>query len=101
MNTIENSIPIVRMVNLENPAYLEAKGLAKCWEAYSKIASYRDIMEVGFNPNSGYVYIALECGISIASNIGQDIDYIVTDYETGEEYFFDSYEEAQDKLESI
>jgi hypothetical protein len=43
---------------------------------------------------SGYVYIALENGISIASCFGQDVDYIKYDFETGEELFFDTYEEA-------
>ena len=97
MKTMEN----ITMVNLENPAYLEAKGLAKCWKAYSENASSEDIMEVGFNPNSGYVYIALEYGIQIASAFGQDVDFIVTDFEDGEEYFFDSYEDAEDKIQSL
>lgn len=97
MKTMEN----ITMVNLENPAYLEAKGLAKCWEAYSENASGEDIMEIGFNPNSGYVYIALEYGIQIASSFGQEVDFIVTDYETGEEHFLDSYEDAEDKMQSL
>lgn len=88
--------------NLDNPAYLEAKGLAKVWEAYYKNCSGEDIMEVGFNANSGYVYIALEySGISIGSAFGQDVDYIVTDFETGEEFFEDTYEDAEARLEDI
>jgi hypothetical protein len=51
-------------------------------------------MECGFNLNSGYVYIALENGVCIASCFGQSVDYIVTDFETGEESFYDSYNEA-------
>lgn len=86
------------MYNLDNPAYLEAKGLAKVWEAYYKNASGEDIMEVGFNANSGYVYIALEYGVTIASAFGQSVEFLVTDYEDGEEFFFDSYEEAEQKL---
>ena len=91
----------MKMYNLDNPAYLEAKGLAKVWEAYYKNASREDIMEVGFNQNSGYVYIALEYGITIASAFGQSVDYIVTDFEDGEEFFFDSYEEAETKLSEL
>jgi len=87
--------------NLDNPAYLEAKGLAKVWKAYYKNAVREDIMEVGFNENSGYVYIALENGISIASAFGQNVDYLVTDMNNGEEYFLDSYNEASDKLEKL
>lgn len=89
------------MYNLENPAYLEAKGLAKVWKAYYKECSREDIMEIGFNQNSGYVYIALENGISVASAFGQAVDFIVTNFENGEEYFYDSFEEAENKLYSL
>jgi len=91
----------MKMYNLDNPAYLEAKGLAKVWEAYYKNTSREDIMEVGFNEQTGYVYIALEYGIQIASAFGQSVDYIVTDFEDGEEFFFDSYEEAETKLSEL
>jgi hypothetical protein len=63
-------------------------------QAYRNYAFGEDIMECGFNLNSGYVYISLENGICIASCFGQSVDYIVTDVETGEESFFDSYNEA-------
>jgi len=49
--------------NLDNPAYCEAMGLSNVFKAYAEECSREDIMEVGFNPNSGYVYIALENGI--------------------------------------
>ena len=55
-------------------------------------------MECGFNNKSGYVYIALENGIQIASCFGQDVEYITYDFETGEEYFFDTYEEAYQNI---
>lgn len=86
------------MYNLDSPAYLEAKGLAKVWTAYYKECANEDIMEVGFNENSGYVYIALENGISVASAFGQEVEFIITDFETGDEYFFDSVEGAETKL---
>lgn len=62
--------------------------------AYQEVAQREDIMECGFNKMSGYVYIALENGVTIASCFGQSVDYINYDYETGEEEFFDTYEEA-------
>lgn len=73
--------------------YLEALGMSKVFEAYASIGE--DIMEggIGFNPNSGYVYIALENGVSICSMLGRDVEYLVADI-WGEEYFFDTYEEA-------
>jgi len=63
----------------------------------------KDIMYegTGFNKMSGYVYIALENGISICSNFGQEVEYLVTDFETGEEYFFETFDEALNKSEQI
>ncbi len=87
--------------NLESPAYCEAKGLSKVHEAYANDCPHEYIMEVGFNANSGYVYIALENGISICSMLGQEVEYLVTDFEDGTEYFLDTYEEAEKKLISI
>lgn len=82
-------------------AQLEAYGLSKVFNAYSKFAYYEAIFQIGFNPNSGYVYIALENGISICSCMGQDVEYLVTNMDTGEEFFFDSIEEAENKLNNI
>jgi hypothetical protein len=74
--------------------YLEALGMSKVFEAYASIGE--DMMEggIGFNANSGYVYIALENGVSICSMLGRDVEYLVADM-YGEEYFFDTYEEAE------
>lgn len=79
----------------------EAIGLGKCFEAYGNESPSDDILEIGFNENSGYVYIALENGVTIASMLGNDVEYIVTDFESGEEYFCDTYDEALDQLESF
>ena len=69
------------------------------------IKAFRDLDDeyimdggTGFNTNSGYVYIALENGITLASCFGQSVDYIVTDFDTGEEFFYDTIEEAENKL---
>jgi hypothetical protein len=70
-------------------------------KAYKDYAFGEEIMETGFNTNSGYVYIALENGIQIASCFGQSVDFIVFDFETGEEYFLDSYDEAMGKINNI
>jgi len=63
-------------------------------QAYKQNAFNEDIMECGFNKNTGYVYIALENGVQIASCFGQSVDYITCDFETGDEEFFNTYEEA-------
>ena len=80
-------------------AHLEAKGMSKVWMAYADNCADEDIMEVGFNPNSGYVYIALENGVSIGSNLGNDVEYIVTNFNDGEEFFFEDYETALKQME--
>lgn len=88
-------------INLENPAYLEAKSLSKLWAAYSQNCPREDIFEVGFNSNSGNVYIALETNITLVSSFGQEVEYLVTDFETGEEEFFDTIIEANEYLNEI
>ncbi len=86
------------MYNLSTPAYCEAKGLSLVFGAYAENCSREDILQVGFNENSGYVYIALENGVSICSMLGREVEYLYTDFEDGEEYFFDSYEECLEKF---
>jgi hypothetical protein len=84
--------------NLENNiCSCEAIGLGKCFIAYGEYAKSEYILEggIGFNPNSGYTYIALENGISICSMLGRDVEYLVTNMNNGEEHFFDTYEEAE------
>jgi len=74
-------------------AYCEAKGLSKVFAAYAEECTKMEIIEVGFNPNSGYVYIALEDDISICSMLGRDVEFLVTNFEDGEETFYKSYKE--------
>ncbi len=76
-------------------AFCEAQGLAVCFQAYADECAGESIMAVGFNSNSGYVYIALENGISICSMLGRGVEYLVTNFEDGEETFLESYSEAE------
>lgn len=77
----------------------KAIGLAKCFEAYAENFADQYIFEVGFNPNSGLVYIALEFeSIQICSKLGRAVQYLVTDFDNGEEFFFDTKEEADEYL---
>jgi len=77
-------------------AFCEAQGLAKCLQAYADNCANDYIMDggIGFNSNSGYTYIALENGISICSMLGRDVEYLVTNFDTGHETFFYDYNEA-------
>ena len=56
-------------------------------------------MEVGFNPNSGYVYIALENGIQICSSFGQSVEYITFDPTGENEMFFDNFQDIVEYLD--
>lgn len=106
----------IQIHGLESFSFCETKGLAKCFNAYDDIVVelhdklaftdlpyIPDVMDggIGFNANSGYVYIALEDGITIASMLGRDVEYLVTDYNDGEEFFFDTYKEAEEKLQEM
>ena len=53
-----------------------------------------DIFETGFNTNTGYVYIALDNNITICSSFGYDAEFLVTDFDNGNEEFFFKYEDA-------
>lgn len=92
----------MEIYNLENSiAYCEAKGLSLCFEAYADFAAREEIMETGFNQNSGYVYICLENGITICSAFGRPVEFLITDFETAEESFFDTYDEAQEAIKAF
>lgn len=82
-------------------AYCEAKGFSKVFMAYGNECSREPIMEIGFNPNSGYVYIALENGISICSCMGHQVDFLVIDFNDGEETFYETYDEAEKHGQSL
>ena len=80
---------------------LDHESMSKVIRAYIMRHADEPVMCTGFNTSSGYVYIALENGITIASNFGQRVEYIVTDFEDGEEYFFDTYRQEERKLEQL
>ena len=86
--------------NMENVsfAYLESIGKSKIWMAYAENFACEVIESEGFNPNSGYVYLSLECGVSICSMLGGDVEYLVFNYETGEDTIFESYTDLEDYL---
>ena len=87
-------------VSYQGIAPAEALGLSNVFLAYCDFASHEDILEIGFNPNTGYVYIALENNVTIASSFGQEVEYIVSDIMNGEEAFFDDYDTALENAEA-
>jgi len=95
MNKIEFDLDIMGSSDIQS--------MHKVIEAYKELSTNEDIMEggTGFNTNSGYVYIALENGITICSCFGQSVDYLATDFEDGEETFHDTYKEAEKQLKKL
>lgn len=89
----------MQLVNFsESIAFCEAQGLALCFQAYADNCAGDEIFVIGFNANSGYVYIALENGVQIASCMGQGVEYIVSTSASDEEEFFESYKCALESL---
>lgn len=96
------NLTIYNLTN-ESICFCEAQGLSKVFQAYADFCTGEEIMEggIGFNPNSGIVYIALENGVSICSMLGRNVTYLVTDFETGEELFYNHYDHALEGLEEL
>ena len=84
-------------------AFCEAQGLSKCFKAYADYCAGEFIIDggIGFNANSGFIYIALENCVCICSMMGGAVQYLVTNPEDGEEYFFDTYKEALEQCDKI
>lgn len=78
--------------------YLDAKSKSIVWAAYAENFAGEEIMEEGFNINSGNVYIALENGVTIASAFGRPVDFYVYDFENGDEFAFESIDELNQHL---
>ena len=79
-------------------AYLDAKSKSIVWAAYAEYFAGEEIQEEGFNINSGYIYIALENGVTIASAFGKKVEYIVYDDENETEDFLDTAKQAYEFL---
>jgi hypothetical protein len=79
-------------------SFCELQGFAKCFQALADNFSGEDIFEIGFNSNSGYAYISLENQITICSMLGREVEYLITNFENGEETFFDNVREAEEFL---
>jgi hypothetical protein len=80
--------------------YSDAMSKSIVWAAYAEHFAGEEIMDEGFNINSGNVYIALENGVTIASAFGQSVDFYVYDFDNDDELGFDSIEELNQHLEN-
>jgi hypothetical protein len=81
--------------NLNNLSPNDLRGLAKCMLAFCDNCPMEEIESSGYNPSSGYSYIGLDNGISIGSFAGRDVEFIVYNFETGEETFYKYYKTAE------
>ena len=83
---------------IENLGSADLESAIKVHDAYLKNCHGENIMDIGMNQFTGYVYFALENGVCIASCFGNDVEYLVTNFDNGEENFFDTYEQAIEQL---
>ena len=92
----------IQIHGLKGFTYCETMGLSKCFKALADLGDKAEPIDyefaIGFNENSGYVYIALEDGVTICSMLGSDVKYLVEDSNDGGELLFDTYKEALDQI---
>lgn len=91
---MENSLNF----NLDNMGSADKCSMFKVIECYKNLYVNNlldcSIFETGFNQNSGYVYIALDNNVTICSFFNNDVEFLVTNFDNGEETFLDYYEDA-------
>ena len=85
--------------------YHEAKALSILMEHYAQSDLCGEPMCFGFNNRTGYYYIAFEnYSVQIVldnSRVPMKLLWMTTDFETGEEEFFGTEEEAMEYLEKL
>lgn len=93
---------------METTNFINSLGCADLQSFINVLDSYNSDYEtrklnieyLGFNSNSGYVYLALENGISIISAFGRDVYFLVNNFRNGDEKIFNTYDEALNYLNS-
>ena len=91
----------MNIFNFDKMGSSDKHSLSLVLDSYNKYFPNEEIFEIGFNDTSGYVYISLENDIQIVSCFGQEVEYLITDHETGDEFFFDNILDSQEKLEQL
>ena len=86
--------------NLNGLGYLDIKSIQEVLGAlYEAVPTLdREVEIMGFNTYTGYAYLVLENQIQVVSSMGNAPEYLVTDYDTDEEVFCESYDEAQNMI---
>lgn len=88
---------------INNMCTWDLQRLATCFTWYSE--NIDDGMEISYqwiwyNSQSWYAYIALENWVTICEAFNW-LEFLVTNMEDGEEFFFDNYEDAEKKYLEI
>ena len=78
----------------------DLRSLELCFEAYRENAFKIEIEDMGFNKNSGYIWLMLANGVTIASCFATDVVYFATDWDSGEEEAFDEYWECVNQVKN-
>ena len=80
----------------------EANALTTLFSVYAESDLIDEPMIFGYNTWSGYYYIAFEnISLQIVLTYRGDVMFMTTDFETGEEEYFDTEEEAMEHLATL
>jgi hypothetical protein len=80
----------------------EANALTTLFSVYAESDLIDEPMIFGYNTWSGYYYIAFEnISLQIVLTYRGDVMFMTTDFETGEEEYFDTEEEAMEHLATV
>ena len=87
----------------ETVSFYDARALATLMNAYSESSLCPDEpLCFGYNKFTGYYYIAFEnIGLGIVLTPQNDVQFATIDFETGNEEFFDTEEEAMEHLKEL
>jgi hypothetical protein len=87
----------------ETVSFYDARALATLMNAYSESSLCPDEpLCFGYNKFTGYYYIAFEnIGLGIVLTPQNDVQFATIDFETGNEEFFDTEEEAMEYLKEL
>ncbi len=87
----------------ETVSFYDARALATLMKAYSESSLCPDEpLCFGYNKFTGYYYIAFEnIGLGIVLTPQNDVQFATIDFETGNEEFFDTEEEAMEHLKEL
>jgi hypothetical protein len=87
----------------ETVSFYDARALATLMNAYSESSLCPDEpLHFGYNKFTGYYYIAFEnIGLGIVLTPQNDVQFATIDFETGNEEFFDTEEEAMEHLKEL